>query len=86
MTALRKEAIQLMEQIPEEQMPSVIQYMKVLKGNVLKTGQFSHAKETLTPKMKAFLELEQMLVPIQNELDYDKELAEARQEKYGYID
>ncbi len=86
MTALRLDAIQLMEQIPEEQMPSVIQYMKVLKGNSLKAGQFSHPKETLTPEMKAFLELEQMLVPIQEELDYDKELAEARQEKYGYID
>lgn len=85
MTALRQEAIQLMEQIPEEQMPSVIQYMKVLKSNVLKEGQFSHTKETLSPEMKAFLELEQMLVPIQEELDYDKELAEARQEKYGYI-
>lgn len=86
MTALRKEAIQLMEQIPEEQMPSVIQYMKVLKSNVLKAEPFSHAKETLTPKMTAFLELEQMLVPIQKELNYDKELEEARQEKYGYID
>lgn len=85
MTALRQEAIQLMEQIPEEQMPSIIQYMKVLKRNVLKEGQFSHTKETLSPEMEAFLELEQMLVPIQEELDYDKELAEARQEKYGYI-
>ena len=86
MTALRQEAIRLMEQIPEEQMPSVIRYMKVLKGNVLKAGQFSNTKEELTPEMKAFLELEQMLVPVQEELDYDKELAEARQEKYGYID
>lgn len=86
MTALRQEAIQLMEQIPEEQMPSVIQYMKVLRGKVLQAGQLSHTKETVTPEMKAFLELEQMLVPIQEELDYDKELAEARQEKYGYID
>ena len=38
----------------------------------------------LTPTMKAFLELEEMLVPVSEELDYDKELAEARQEKYGY--
>lgn len=38
----------------------------------------------LTPKMKAFLELEQMLVPVQQELDYDEELAEARREMYGY--
>ena len=38
----------------------------------------------MTPKMKAFLELEEMLVPVSEELDYDKELAEARQEKYDY--
>lgn len=39
----------------------------------------------LTPKMKAFMELEEMLTPVSEELDYDKELAEAREEKYGYI-
>ncbi|MCM1283218.1 MAG: hypothetical protein NC180_02675 [Muribaculaceae bacterium] len=86
LTALRQEAIQLIEQIPEEQMPTVIQYMKILKSNALKKEQFSHPGETLTSEMKAFLELEQMLFPIQNELDYEKELAEARQEKYGYLD
>lgn len=41
-------------------------------------------ERTITPKMKAFLELEEMLVPLPEELDYDKELAEARQEKYEY--
>lgn len=37
-------------------------------------------------KMEAFLELEKMLIPASQELDYDKELAEARDEKYGYTD
>lgn len=86
MTALRQEAIQLVEQIPEEQVQYVIQYVNALNSNALRVGQLSDDKEALTPKMKAFLELEQMLVPVQEELDYDKELAEARQEKYGYID
>lgn len=36
--------------------------------------------------MGAFLELEKMLVPISPDLDYDKELAEARNEKYSYTD
>lgn len=36
--------------------------------------------------MGAFLELEKMLVPILPDLDYDKELAEARNEKYSYTD
>lgn len=39
---------------------------------------------TVTPKMNAFLELEKMLVPIPQELDYDKELAQARNEKYNH--
>ena len=47
--------------------------------------EFSDDKTTATPKMKAFLELEEMLVPVSPELDYDKELAEARDEKYGYF-
>ena len=46
----------------------------------LNTGQLPNRDDALTPKMKAFLELEQMLVPVGGELDYEKELAEARQE------
>lgn len=52
----------------------------------LNTRQLPNRDDALTPKMKAFLELEQMLVPVGGELDYEKELAEARQEKYGHID
>lgn len=86
MTALKQEAIQLVEQMPEEQMPYIIRYINTLKSNHLNTGQFPNRDDALTPKMKAFLELEQMLVPVGGELDYEKELAEARQEKYGHID
>ena len=32
MTALKREAIQLVEQMPEEQMPYVIQYINTLKN------------------------------------------------------
>ncbi len=79
MTALKREAIQLVEQMPEDQMPYVIQYIHMLKEKSL--GE----EAIVTPKMKAFLELEEMLVPISMDLDYDKELAEARDERYGYI-
>lgn len=78
MTALKHEAIQLVEQMPEEQMPYIIQYIRELNSERI------HA--AVTPKMEAFLELEDMLVPMDQELDYDKELAEARNEKYGYSD
>ena len=59
MTALRREAIQLMEQMPEEQMPNIIRYMHTLKGKT---------------------------VPVSQELDYDRELEQARDERYGHID
>lgn len=75
MTALKHEAIRLVEQMPEEQMPYIIQYIRGLNSGRVHTA--------VTPKMKAFLELEDMLVPMAQELDYDKELAEARNEKYG---
>ena len=76
MTALKQEAIQLVEQMPEEQMPYIIRYINTLKSNDLNTGQFPNRNYALTPKMKAFLELEQMLVPVDGELDYEKEAAE----------
>ncbi len=85
MTALRREAIQLVEQMPEEHMPYVIQYMNTLKDKVLNNDQVPE-EVMVTPKMMAFLELEKMIVPASQELDYDKELAEARDEKYGYSD
>lgn len=78
MTALKHEAIHLVEQMPEEQMPFIIQYIRGLNSERIHTA--------VTPKMEAFLELEDMLVPMDQELDYDRELAEARNEKYGYFD
>lgn len=75
-TALRYEAIQLVKHMPEDQMPYVIQYIHDLKNE--------KSNKTLSSKMKAFQELEQMLIPV--ELDYDKELSEARENKYGHID
>lgn len=83
MTALKREVIQLVEQMPEDQMPYVIQYIQTLKGKASGTEQLSSDEVTVTPKMSAFLELEKMLIPVSQELDYDKELAEARDERYG---
>lgn len=85
MTALRREAIQLVEQMPEEQMSHIIQYIRSLIGKSSSDEQVSKNVEA-TPKMKAFWELEKMLVPMSQDLDYKKELAEARDEKYGCLD
>ncbi|MCM1127583.1 MAG: hypothetical protein NC429_14070 [Lachnospiraceae bacterium] len=84
MTALKREAIQLVEQMPEEHMPYIIEYIRTLKNIVMDNSR--NAEETMTPKMTAFLELEKMIAPALAEFDYDKELAEARDEKYGYSD
>lgn len=85
MTALKSEAIRLVEQMSEEQMPYVIQYIKNLKAGHYQNKEIFNDDAAATPKMKAFLELEEMLVPVSPELDYDKELAQARDEKYGYF-
>lgn len=86
MTALKYEAIQLVEQMPEEQVPHIIQYIKELNSGCFHTVQCADDKTAISPKMRAFLELERMLVPVSRNLDYDKELAEARDKKYGYCD
>lgn len=85
MTALKYEAIRLVEQMSEEQMPYDIQYIKRLKAGHFQKNEIFNDDAAETPKMKAFLELEEMLVPVSPELNYDKELAEARDEKYGYF-
>ena len=84
MTALKHEAIQLVEQLSKEQMPYIIQYIRWLseEGN---KGRFHDNQVVVTPKMKAFQELEDMLFPVSQELDYDKELAEAKDKKHGYF-
>ena len=85
MTALKREAIQLVEHMPEDQMSYVIQYIQTLKGKSSDTEHLSSDEVTVTPKMRAFLELEKMLIPVSQELDYDRELGEARDERYGRI-
>lgn len=56
---------------------------------VFKMEKFSKAinveriseEEKVTPKMKVFLGLEKIWVPVSQDLGYDKELAEARDEQ-----
>lgn len=86
MTALKHEVLRLVEQMPEEQMQKIIQYIRRLNKESFCAIQDSDSDTLITPKMKAFLDLEDMLVPVSQDLDYDRELAEARNEKYGYLD
>lgn len=86
MTALKQEAIHLVEQMPEEQIAHIIEYIYALKDKRSREEKALGDTSEATSKMEAFLELEKMLIPVSQELDYDKELAEARDEKYGYTD
>ena len=82
MTTLRRQAVQLVQQVPEDQVPNIIQYLHSLIGKV-GIGRPHESEATVSPKLKAFLDLEQMVKPVP-ELDYEKELEEARDKKYGH--
>ena len=82
MTTLRRQAVQLVQQVPEDQMPNIIQYLHSLIGKV-GIDRPHESKASVSPKLKAFLDLEQMGKPVP-ELDYEKELEEARDKKYGH--
>lgn len=84
MTALRQHAVQLVKQLPEEQVPNIIQYLHSLSEKV-EFDRPVESGENVSEKMKAFRELEKMVKPVQ-ELDYKGELEKARDEKYGYFD
>lgn len=73
MSALKETAVQMIQDLSEEQIHFVIQYIQTLH---IKT------KETISPKRKKFFEMEKMLIPASKEIDYEKELEEARKEKY----
>ena len=74
MTQIRQEAVKLLEQIPEDKVIFIIQIMQGLKG--LDTDEDMRQRE------EAFLHLEKMRKKVPD-LDYDRELAEYREEKYG---
>lgn len=72
MTTLRRQAVQLIQQVPENQIQNIIQYLHALMGKA--EPDRSHENKTgVSPKMKAFWELEQIVRPVP-ELDYEKEL------------
>lgn len=68
MTSLRKEAVELLEKMPEDKLPFIIQIMQGVKGLY---GDDEDDRES------AFERLEQMRRKADN-LDYDAELAAYR--------
>ncbi len=77
MTPLRREAFQLLESLPEENLFSVIQYLQAEKINRLSREQ------RLAEKKAALDEILQLRKSIPD-LDEKKELDEYYREKFGY--
>ncbi len=77
MSELKQAAVQMIDKLPEEKVQYVIQYIQQLELPV--------SKKKVTPKMQAFLDLESMITASDEEIDYQRELAQAREEKYGNI-
>ena len=74
MTALRKDAMDLLEQMPEDKLYFIIQIMQGVSG--------LYGSETQSVKDKAFETLESLRRKAPD-IDYDKELETYREEKYG---
>ncbi len=77
MTRIRQDAIKLLEQIPEDKIIFIIQIMQGMKG--------LYTEEDRKEREEAFFHLEKMRKKVPD-LDYDKELAAYREEKYGSAD
>lgn len=74
MTALRKDAMDLLEQMPEDKLYFIVQIMQGVNG--------LYGTDTQSTKDKAFETLESLRRKIPD-IDYDKELESYREEKYG---
>lgn len=81
MSEKKREAAALLERMPEDKVDFVIEFIRQME---IRAGQ----NRELTPKMQAFQRLEALRKQTAGNaaLDYDKELAEARDEKYGCFD
>ena len=77
MTTLRKNAMDLLEQMPEDKLYFIVQIMQGVKG--------LYGTEKQAAKDQAFGMLEGIRKKVP-ELDYDKELENYREEKYGISD
>ena len=76
MTALRQEAISIVESLPEEKILMLLNFLRGIGNDI------TEKNERLAMKKAAFEELETLRRRIPD-LDYDKELASYREEKFG---
>ena len=75
MTTLRRDALELVERIPEDKLYYVVQ--------ILEGVTFLSDSSPMTKKEEAFAKLESLRKKVPCNLDYDDELESYREEKYG---
>lgn len=80
MTAERAEAIKMIEELPEDTLHIAVQYIRNLRIKQRKDAADIEAN------LKALDEIKAMAVKVPDDFDYDKELEEALEEKYGRFD
>lgn len=80
MTAERKEAIKLLERMPDDKIKLIVQYMQKIEILPVKTDF------EVMEGLNALKEIQAMAGRLPEDFDYDKELEEALEEKYGYSD
>ena len=79
MTLERKEAFQLLEKMPEDKIKLIIQYMQ--KIEITSEKNDSQVNDSLN----ALKERQELSGRLPEDFDYEKELQEALEEKYGYF-
>ena len=84
MTALRKNAFDLLERMPEDKLIFLVQIMQGIDDLALTPEEVERkAERDRAKRREAFETLERMRKSVPH-LDYDKELASWREEKFGY--
>lgn len=81
MTDVKEKAIELIAELSDDKVVYIIQILQSLKGLY---GQTDSTMSNDWDKEKAFESLEKLRKKIP-ELDYEKELAESREERYANI-
>ena len=79
MTVLRQQALQMLEEVPDEQISYVIAFLRDIRKNQNSTD------EKLTKSRQAFQNLQKYRRKGNKDIDYKNEIADAIEEKYESI-
>ena len=79
MSTLEAEVLDLIQKLPEEKLSQVVTYIKSLEFSLNRRNDIKERK-------KAFERLDHLDISVPADFDYKRELEEARNEKYGYLD